>query len=125
MDAKGGTCSQDRSQATRSRVGAVTIICLVLAGVAGAMALVQSTVRDVVKKRDTEVAKLTAAQLRITGIAYGATAVFALVAAITSSSLAFGLAIIALAAVPVSRLVFIGRSRRVARRQRADRSQLR
>ena len=102
----------------------MTVVCLFLAVVAGAMAFVQSTMRDVAKKRDTEVAQATAAHFRFTGIAYGATAIFAITAAITSSSFAFGLAIIGLVAVPVSRVVFGTRRRKIIRRMRADRSEL-
>jgi uncharacterized membrane protein len=103
----------------------VTIVCVFIAVVAGAMAFVQSTIRDVARKRDSEVAQATAAHFRFTSIAYGATAIFAIIAAITSSSLAFGLAIIGLVTVPVSRMVFGTRRRRLIQRMRADRSKLR
>ena len=88
------------------------------------MAFVQSTIRDVAKKRDTEVAKATAAHFRFTGMAYGATAILAIIAAVTSSSLALGLAVVSLASVPVSRMVFGSRRRSMVRRMRSDRSEL-
>jgi Flp pilus assembly protein TadB len=97
----------------------VTVVCVLLAVVAGAMAFVQSTMRDVAKKRDTEIAKATAAHFRFTGFAYGATAVLAIIAAITSSSLAFALAIVSLVSVTVSRMAFGSRRRSIARRRRA------
>ncbi len=100
----------------------MTFVCAFLAIGAGGMAFFQSAARDVAKKRDTEVAQVTAVHFRLMTILYGAISVLAVVAAITSSSLAFGFALVGLVAVPVSRITFDARRGRLIRRLRADRT---
>jgi hypothetical protein len=100
----------------------VTTLSWFFAVVAGAMALLQLTLRDVAKKRDTEIGKATADHFRFAGLAYGGTAVLAVIAAITSSSIALDLAIVGLITAVGSRTVFSSRRREMIRRNRAKRS---
>ena len=79
------------------------------------MAYVQGIYLGVAKKRDTELAQVTASQFRFARIAYGATAVLAIITAATGSSLAFFLAIVGLAAAALSRPLFSHRRRNIGR----------
>ena len=86
-----------------------------LAVVAGVMAYVQWIYLGVAEKRDTELAQVTGSQFRFARVAYGATAVLAIISAATGSSLAFLLAIVGLAAAALSRPVFGHRRRNLGR----------
>jgi hypothetical protein len=74
----------------------VTTLCWFFAVVAGGMVPLQLTLMDIAKKRDTEIGKATADHFRFAGFAYGGTAILAVIAAITSSSIALDLAIVGL-----------------------------
>jgi divalent metal cation (Fe/Co/Zn/Cd) transporter len=99
----------------------VTVGCLFLAVAAAVMALFQFTLRDVAKRRDSEIAQATAAHFRFTGFTYGTTAILGVIAAITSSTFAFTLALAGLLAATGSGMVFRSRRRSMIRRIRADR----
>jgi len=87
----------------------------VLAVLAGVMVFVQDIALGVAEKRDTELARVAAAQFRFARLAYGVTAVLAIISAITASSPAFFLAILGLAAATLGRAVFTRRRRNVVR----------
>jgi hypothetical protein len=87
-----------------------------LAVAAGAMALAQWRFGDIARGRDAELVKGSVAHFRFATLAYGVTAILALISAVTSSSLAFGVAILGLIVAVGSAPVFRARHRSAVRR---------
>ena len=90
-----------------------------LALVTAGLALFQWRAAVFVTRKDSEVAKSSgvAAHFRFASLAYGTTAILAVVAATTSSSVAFGLAIIGLIVAAGSGTAFRIRHRIAMRRR--------
>jgi hypothetical protein len=82
-----------------------------LAVVTAGMALAQLRFAHVARRRESGVAKGSVAHFRFASFAYGATATLAVVAAVSSSSLAFGLAVIGLIVAAGTGSVFRTRHR--------------
>ncbi len=81
------------------------------------MALAQWRFALIARSQGSDVAKGSTAQFRFAGLAYGATAILAVVAAITSNSVVFGLAVIGLIVAAGSGTVFRTRHRIAMRRR--------
>jgi hypothetical protein len=81
------------------------------------MALAQWRFALIARRQSSEMARGSTAQFRFAGTAYGVTAVLAVVAAVTSNSVVFGLAVIGLILAAGSGAVFRTRHRIAGRRR--------